>query len=54
MERTLETNFCFGLVCKVVVEVQNSFILFSFMGWSNGHNTKGKLLLLLLRGIKER
>jgi hypothetical protein len=32
MEKTLEKNFCFGLVCKVVVEVQQNFILFIYMG----------------------
>jgi len=32
MEKTLEINFCFGLVCKVVVEVQQKFILFIYMG----------------------
>jgi hypothetical protein len=28
---TLEANFCFGLVCKVVMEVQRSFILFIYV-----------------------
>jgi hypothetical protein len=32
MDKTLEINFCFGLVCKVVVEVQRNSILFTYMG----------------------
>ncbi len=31
MDKTLDVNFCFDLVCKVVVEVQRSFILFTYM-----------------------
>jgi len=29
MDRTLEANFCFDLVCKVVVEVQKEFSWFT-------------------------
>jgi hypothetical protein len=34
MDRTLELeiNFCFGLVCKVVVKVWRCFMLFTYMG----------------------
>jgi hypothetical protein len=32
MDKTLETNFCFGLVCKAVVEVQRNYILFTYVG----------------------
>jgi hypothetical protein len=32
MERTLKANFCFALVCKLVVEVQKVF-LFICVGW---------------------
>jgi hypothetical protein len=35
MNKTLEINFCFGLVCKVVVEVFLKIILFICMGWSH-------------------
>jgi hypothetical protein len=31
VDKTLDVNFCFDLVCKVVVEVQRSFILFTYM-----------------------
>ncbi len=30
-DKTLDVNFCFDLVCKVVVEVQRRFILFTYM-----------------------
>jgi hypothetical protein len=32
MEKTLEINFCFCWVCKVVVEVQQNFILLIYAG----------------------
>jgi hypothetical protein len=43
MKRTVEASFCFGLVCKVVVEVQKSCILFTCFYWSHGQNPGGKL-----------
>jgi hypothetical protein len=44
MGRILEAHFCFGLVWKVVVEVQKEFFFPMSMGWSHGHNTRDKLL----------
>ncbi len=41
------THVCFALVCKLVVKIQSSFILFSYMGESDGQNTRGKLLFLI-------
>jgi hypothetical protein len=38
------THFCFALVCKLVVKIQSSFILFTYMGESDGQNTRGKPL----------
>lgn len=38
------THFCFGLICKVNVKVQNNYIIFSYMSESHGENIKGKLL----------
>jgi hypothetical protein len=32
------THFCFALVCKLVVKIQSSFILFTYMGESDGQN----------------
>jgi hypothetical protein len=41
------THVCFALVCKLVVKIQSSFILFSYMGESDGQNSRGKLLSLI-------
>jgi hypothetical protein len=41
------THICFALVCKLVVKIQSSFILFTYMGESDGQNTRGKLLFLI-------
>jgi hypothetical protein len=38
------TQICFALVCKLVVKIQSSFILFTYMGESDGQYTRGKLL----------
>jgi hypothetical protein len=38
------THFCFASVCKLVVKIQSSFILFTYMGESDGQNIRGKLL----------
>jgi len=41
MNRTLEINFYFGLVCNVVVvEVQRSYILFNYMGAPHVQKTR--------------
>jgi hypothetical protein len=32
MDRTLEVNFCFDLVCKAVMKVQRNSIVFTYMG----------------------
>ncbi len=32
------------LFCKLGVKIQSSFILFTYMGESDGQNTRGKLL----------
>jgi hypothetical protein len=40
MYKTLEINFCFGLVCKVVVKVQRNSILFTCMGASHVQKKK--------------
>ncbi len=32
MDITIEINFCFGLICKMVVQVQRSYIHFIYMG----------------------
>ncbi len=41
------THICFALVCKLDVKIHSSFVLFSYMGESNGQNTRGKLLFLI-------
>jgi len=41
------THICFALVCKLVVKIQISFILFTYMGELDGQNTRGKLLFLI-------
>ncbi len=38
------TQIYFALVRKLVVKIQSSFILFTYMGESDGQNTRGKLL----------
>jgi hypothetical protein len=38
------THFCFGLVCKVVVNVQSSSILFTYTDEPHEENSKCKLL----------
>ncbi len=38
------THFCFGLICKVDVKVQNNYVIFSYMSESHGEIIKGKLL----------
>ncbi len=38
------THFCFGLVCKVVVKVQSSSILFTYTGEPHEEDSKCKLL----------
>jgi hypothetical protein len=45
MKRTVNASFCFGLVCKVVVEVQKSCILLTCFYWSHGQNPGGKVLV---------
>jgi hypothetical protein len=45
MYKTLKINFCFGLVCKVVVKVQRSSILFTCMDAS--HVPKKKDIFLV-------
>ncbi len=37
-------HFCFGLICKVDVKVQNNHIIFNYMNELHGENIKGKLL----------
>ncbi len=37
-------TLCFGLVCKVVVKVQSSSILLTYMGEPQEKNRRGKLL----------
>jgi hypothetical protein len=32
MDRTLEVKFWFDLICKAVMKVQRSFIVFTYMG----------------------
>jgi hypothetical protein len=32
MDRTPEVNFCFDLLCKAVMKVQRSSIVFTYMG----------------------
>jgi hypothetical protein len=44
IDRSLEIKFCFGLVCKVVLEVQRSSLLFTYISAPCVRKTKGSFL----------
>jgi hypothetical protein len=45
MNKTVEINLCFGLIGKVVVEVQRSSIVFTYMGAPYVQKFRGLFLL---------
>jgi hypothetical protein len=47
MARKVEINFCFGLVCKVVVKVQRSSILSIWMGAPHVQKKKARVSFFL-------
>jgi hypothetical protein len=47
MNKTLEINLCFGLVGKVVLEVQRSSILFTYMGAPHVQKIRGFFFFLI-------
>jgi hypothetical protein len=48
VDRTLKVNFCFGLVCKVVLEVQRSSIIFTYiMGMPHVQKTRDFFCFLI-------
>jgi hypothetical protein len=45
MERTLKANFCFALVCKLVVEVQKEYFSFHLHGFATWREHKRESLV---------